>query len=121
MGQCYRVDAKFKFKNNDSTSFCEAVRKEAKERFASYNAEDYDTPYKCFQIITSKDSYESDDGVWHADFDASYSWMFVMCDIFEATLSLLADGSWVKIYPDNGKTTYRVKGGKVYERSVNYE
>lgn len=42
----------------------------------------------------------------------------VMADMFEAVSPMLKDGSYLNIYPDNGKDCYKIKDGKSINVSV---
>ena len=119
MGQCYSVYAKLNFKNDDATSFCEAVKKSVEglsdwANFGDYDDSDFDTPFGCFQIIaTKRGSFIADNGEFVSDFDASYGWEGVMQDIFNEVMQVLDNGSRVMIYPDHGWERWTVRNGKV--------
>lgn len=36
MGQCYSVEARFKFKNNDPSSFCQVIKDEIADKNGKY-------------------------------------------------------------------------------------
>lgn len=125
MGQCYLVEAKFIFKNDDPASFCK-VFKDTVERMngvtANFNLSygDMDTPYGCFNILTGGQAYLGLDiqgnehpDIWRSVFDASYGWEWVMYDVFSAILKECENGSKVKIWPDFGETTITVKDCEV--------
>ena len=126
MGQTYTVEAKFIFKNNDSESFCKVFRDEIKSRdgvtaiFLPYEEDDLKTPFGLFNILTAKNAmtaYDSNGNenpdIWVSDFDGSYGWESVLYDIFSSVLKECENGSWVKVWPDNGLTKLTVKNGKV--------
>ena len=120
MGQCYSVCANFKFKNDDSSSFCNAVKRIVNEmdgqycNFESHDDHIFETPFGCFQLIaTTRGSYISEFGLYESEFDASYSWEWVMQNIFEEVMPVLDDGSWVEIRPDSGWELWVVNNGEV--------
>ena len=107
MGQCYSVEAKFVFKNNDPTSFCNVIKEEIEKRngkkaiFGELNPNMND-PKVCFENVTHKCSLELTDGTLCTDFDGSYGWESVMYEIFMEAAKKLDNGSYVKVWPDNG-------------------
>ena len=125
MGQTYSVEAKFVFKNNDKTSFCNVFKNEVNSRngiTANFNLTKgcMDEPFGCFNILTggyADISYDekgnSYTDIWRSDFDGSYGWESVMYEVFTAVLKECEDGSYVRIWPDNGETLISVENGKV--------
>lgn len=117
MGQCYTVEANFKFKDNDPASFCQIIQREIAARNNVSAVFDLDRgnlndPFDCFKILTSKDACKYTNDIWCADFDASYGWHGVMHDVFKSAFRVLDEGSWLTIYPDNGHETISVKFGE---------
>ena len=138
MGQCYSVVAKFIFKNNDSSGFCKIIRDKLSEMdyggyhygkslayiksFMTIDGEEYNPkttnmnhPFGLFKLITDKDAFclEDENEIWSADFDASYSWESVMCEVFEEALTACESGSFVEIYPDSGYVKYSVGNDEI--------
>ena len=136
MGQCYSVVAKLIFKDNDPSRFCEIIRNKLSEMdyggfsngkslayvksFLTVAGEKYDPtftnmnhPFGLFELLTSKDAQGIGEDVWRADFDASYSWENVMCEVFEEALVECECGSFVEIYPDAGFTKYFVRENEI--------
>lgn len=109
MGQVYSVEAKFVFKNNDPTSFCEAFNRKVNAKNGSNKSND---PFECFKMLTATNAHKVGD-CWYAGFDASYGWEGIMIDFFDSMIRELEDGSYVTIYPDYGWETLTVKDGEV--------
>lgn len=119
MGQCYSVYTKLKFKDNDPSQFCKVIADEFDKRnwykeTPGLKLRDLKDPFECFKVLTFDHAEEDSFGEWSADFDASYSWESIMIDIFVKALKVLEDGSYVEIYPDNGKIRIFVKNDIVY-------
>ena len=105
MGQCYSVEGKFIFKNNDPSRFCETIREEIAKRngkTAYFDDEieklDLTKPFDCFRAVTSVDNSEEQDGVMLADFSASYGWYIVMRQIFNKALTACTSESYARIH-----------------------
>ena len=117
MGQCYSVVAQLKFKNNDSTSFCEIIKNEIDKMqndsavfdLSHWNLSD---PIDCFKILTSANACNYQ-GCFISEFGASYGWERILLDIFIQAMSVLDNGSIVYIEPDNWKHEITVENGKV--------
>lgn len=119
MGQCYTVEAKLNFKNGDPAEFCKICKDEIsaiKNAVFDLTRGDLDEPFGCFKILTAKDAWEDDRGVWLADFSGSYGWEWVMFKVFKAAAEALEEGSFIYIYPDDGVTIIRVRNGNVVVR-----
>lgn len=120
MGQTYVVNANLKFKNNDPRDFCSIIMKKATdERILTlqrhyYNLED---PFECFKMLTTDEARNKGDGIYSADFEASYSWEPVLLNYFAEVFSSGAvdDGSVVDIYPDGVRHRFEMKNGKMIE------
>jgi len=118
MGQCYTVEARLKFQDNDPASFCKVMNDEFTARNGRSARFDLtkgntDDPFGCFKILTSANANQTKDGIWFADFDGSYGWEDVLIQIFQAAAKELKDGSKIMIYPDSGSTEISVIGKKV--------
>ena len=119
MGQTYSVTAKLKFKNNDPSLFCDAIKEEIEKRNGksavfSLNGCDLDDPFGCFEAVTSKYSGKLPDGTWYSDFSGSYGWGQVMIDVFQEAAKSLANGSFITIEPwESDGTKITVDGGSV--------
>ena len=119
MGQCYTVKAKFYFKDDDPTSFCNAIKAYVhamdgdRANFGSYKESDFDTPFGCFSVICPN-AYDYGE-YYCADFDASYGWEIVLEQAFRTGLKECDDGSHVDVYPDNGMWSLNVEDGEVVE------
>lgn len=117
MGQCYTVEARLRFKNNDPSRFCEIVQNEVAaldgKAIFDLSRGDLNDPFGCFKILTSEKAGVDIDGYWYADFSGSYGWEWVMNRVFRSAAEALADGSFIKIYPDEGVDTIWVRDGKV--------
>ena len=122
MGQTYSVDAKITFKNNETKMlFCNSIKdyiKKTSEKTAIYQLEglDLDKPFDCFKAMTYP-AAEEEDGIWYADFDASYGWESVLFD----ALKFAEDGSYLYIFPDSYSVYMDKKDGKVITRTVEDE
>ena len=122
MGQCYFVEARLRFPENDpeGKGFCVRVRREIELRsgrtahFADFRG-DWNTPFGCFMNLTTSKAEESDGWMW-AEFDASYGWYSVMSEIFLEAAKHLGDGSFISIRPESGCEEITVEDGKI--RSV---
>ena len=126
MGQCYSVEAHFKFKNNNPSSFCQIIKDEIADRngksaIFDLDRGDLNDPFGCFKIMTAKDAVQSTDGTWYADFSGSYGWESVMIEIFQHAAEELDDGSVITIYPDYDSTEIAVKNGKVVTSYIESE
>lgn len=102
MGQCYTVEAKLYFKDDDPTLFCKNVKEEILKRNGTsakfdLSRGDLDDPFGCFSVLT-RDA-EKDEDLWYADFSASYGWGNVIYDIFQKAAEGLAAGSRIDIFP----------------------
>lgn len=123
MGQTYSVEAKFIFRNK--VSFCNVFKAEVNTRNGITAEFDLtrgsmDDPFGCFKILTSSyaDIGYDENGnlcpdIWCSDFDGSYGWESVMYEIFSAVLKECKDGSYVRIWPDEGETNILVENGKI--------
>lgn len=117
MGQCYDVEARFKFKNDDPSEFCKVFKKEVRKRnglSANFELGDLslNNPFDCFCGLTARDAHTIGD-CWYAAFDASYSWEMVMYEVFTELLKVLDEGSFVRIWSDSGMTEFYVKDGQI--------
>lgn len=126
MGQCYSVEAKLNFKNNDPSGFCKIIKDEIVDRHGKSAIFDLDRgdlndPFGCFKILTAKDAAKSRDGTWYADFSGSYGWESVMTEIFHEAAKELVDGSVITIYPDYDATEISVRNGKVVTSYIEME
>lgn len=120
MGQCYTVEAKLKFRNNDPAAFCEAIRSEIEKRdgksaYFYLDSYGYDlaSPFDCFRAMTASDAEIMDDGTYSAGFDASYGWEGLMIEVFSKAAWELEEGSYISIWPDFGQDLIEVRHGKV--------
>ena len=117
MGAVYAVEAKFLHRNNDPTEFCRIITEEFKNRGIIDPIDDPTDPFSCFSALCPNAEENDDTGVYISGFDASYGWEWVMCEIFERALSVLEDGSYVYIEPDNGwERFYKENGDVLYEQ-----
>lgn len=121
MGACYSVYLRAKVK--DAAGIVAATNGViASRRFAEgcFAKSDLSTPDGCMRAILTADNqpgnYTSgDEGGWpvHRNgFDASYSWDGVLHDWFAACAPHLADGSEIEVYPDSGRWSLAVSGGR---------
>lgn len=126
MGQTYSVDMKINFKNQDSQMlFCNSIKsyiKETQNKTAIYQLEglNLDNPFDCFKAMTYPGA-EEEDGIWYADFDASYGWESVLYDGLGNALKFGEDGSYLYIFPDNYSIYMDKKDGTILTRTVEDE
>lgn len=122
MGMSYDVDTKLVF--TDRNLFCEIIKNEYDERELDsyYKPNDFADPFECFKSITSGVHCEMyEDGEYSAWFDASYGWESVLLDVFTASMDAVADGSTIKIYPDNAVHVLKKVNGKVEHKFIDYD
>ena len=124
MGQCYSVEIKVRFTDEDG------AKKALKTKLARHEEEHINYNLEHFKEIGIGTDNLTDlmgifFGGWngklttnenkewrYADFDASYGWESVMMDAFEAIAPYLANGSVIKIYPDSGCDCGTIRRGK---------
>ena len=115
MGQCYSVEIKARFTDEDGAKKAlQAKLDRHEEEYVAYNL-----PHFTEELGMSTDNLHDLMGIFfggwkgklepsttdeweYADFDASYGWESVMMEAFEVIAPYLADGSVIKIYPDSG-------------------
>lgn len=126
MGQTYSVDMKIIFKNEDAKMlFCNSIKdyiEKTSEKTAIYQLEglNLDNPFDCFKAMTYPRA-EEEDGIWCADFDASYGWESVLFDGLGNALKFAEDGSYLYVFPDNYSVYMDKKDGKIITRTVEDE
>ena len=128
MGQCYSVEIKARFMDEDGAKKAlQAKLDRHEEDHVNYNLDHFTG-----ELGLSTDSLHDLMGIFFggwkgkletapapgyrdwlfADFDASYGWESLMMDAFEVIAPYLADGSVIKIYPDSGCAHGTVRKGK---------
>ena len=125
MGQCYSVNLKVRFTDEDGAKKAlQAKLDRHEEEHINYNLSHFTE-----ELGMSTDSLHDLMGIFfggwegklepsttddwkYADFDASYGWECVMMDAFEEIAPYLTDGSEVNIYPDSGCDHGTVRNGK---------
>ena len=106
MGCCYSVRCHFVYKDNDPSDFCNVIKEQREEQIklmvknSDSRIQNLDDPLNCFQILTG-DVEEYENGIWESDFDASYSWGYVLEETFTEVLKVLECGSFVEIMVDD--------------------
>lgn len=122
MGQSYSVEAKLKFKNNDPSQWCKAIKdyvqandgNSAEFNLGRFGDIDWNDPFDCFKVVTTTRAYTYED-LWCADFDASYGWAVVLLESFSRAAFGLEDGSEINIGPwESDEYIITVEGGDVY-------
>ena len=125
MGQCYSVEIKARFRDEDGAKKAlQAKLDRHEEDFVNYNLDHFtgelglstDNLHDLMGIFfggwKGKLEPSTTDDWEYADFDASYGWESLMMDAFEVIAPYLADGSVIKIYPDSGCDHGTVRNGK---------
>ena len=129
MGQCYSIQIKARFRDEDGAKKAlQAKLDRHEEDFVNYNLDHFTG-----ELGLSTDSLHDLMGIFFggwkgkletapapgyrdwlfADFDASYGWESLMMDAFEEIAPYLADGSVIEIWPDSGCDHGTVRNGKV--------
>lgn len=117
MGQCYSVTAKLRFRDSDPNLFCKIVQDEIAQLsdYATFRQDcDLTTPEGCFEVLTRNSDCEGE--VWLADFDASYGWEGIMCEVFFKAARGLANDSYINIDVWEGEGmshSIRIEDGRV--------
>lgn len=126
MGQCYSVEIKARFRDE------EGAKKALQAKLGRHEEEhvNYSLDHFTGELGLSTDNLHDLMGIFfggwkgkletcpgdkdwvYADFDASYGWESLMMDAFEKIAPYLADGSVIKIYPDSGCDHGTVRNGK---------
>ena len=125
MGQCYSVEIKARFRDEDSAKKAlQAKLDRHEEEHVNYSLDHFtgelglstDNLHDLMGIFfggwKGKLEPSTTDDWEYADFDASYGWESLMMDAFEVIAPYLADGSVIKIYPDSGCDHGTVRNGK---------
>lgn len=125
MGQCYSVELKVRFTDEDGAKKAlQAKLDRHEEEHVCYNLDHFtgelglstDNLHDLMGIFfggwKGKLEPSTTDDWEYADFDASYGWERVMMDAFEEIAPYLADGSVIEIYPDSGCDHGTVRNGK---------
>ena len=125
MGQCYSVDLRVRFRDEDGAKKAlQAKLDRHEEDRVCYNLDHFtgelglstDNLHDLMGIFfggwKGKLEPSTTDDWQYADFDASYGWEGVMMDAFEEIAPYLADGSVIKIYPDSGCDHGIISNGK---------
>lgn len=126
MGQCYSVELKVRFTDEDGAKRALQAKLDRHEaERVNYNLDHFkgelglstDNLHDLMGIFFGgwKGRLETApaDKTWeYADFDASYGWESIMMEAFEVIAPYLADGSVIKIYPDSGCDHGTVRNGK---------
>ena len=117
MGQCYTVEARLNFKNNDPSAFCTCIANEITARngvsaIFDLSRGKLDDPFGCFKILTAVNADQDPNGIYYADFSASYGWESVMFEIFKEAILTLDDDSFIHIFPDSGSYYLSIQNGK---------
>jgi hypothetical protein len=125
MGQCYSIEIKARFRDEDGAKKAlQAKLDRHEEEHVAYNL-----PHFTEELGMSTDNLHDLMGIFfggwkgklepsttddweYADFDASYGWESLMMDAFETIAPYLADGSEIKIWPDSGCDHGTVRNGK---------
>ena len=126
MGQCYSVEIKARFRDEDGAKKAlQAKLDRHEEDHVNYNLDHFTG-----ELGLSTDNLHDLMGIFfggwggkltpcpepdeweYADFDASYGWESLMMDAFEEIAPYLADGSEIKIWPDSGYDHGTVRNGK---------
>lgn len=113
MGQCYSIYANMKTKDEAEVVRLARGFVEESSGYAHYSNADFADLAGMMENFFTKDVSKSHDGVYSADFDASYGWESIMQDMFKAIAPALEDGSYLEIWPDHGKDYLEVRDGKV--------
>lgn len=111
MGQLYSAYIHMKFCDDTGEKFCKSIRESINQYqsdgSARFNLEGLNLikPLDCFLAVTSTACYgliHDDDcfPVWYSDFDATYGWESVMCEIFGKAARFLGDGGYIDISVD---------------------
>ena len=129
MGQCYSVQIKAVFRDEDGAKKAlQAKLDRHEEDHVNYNLDHFTG-----ELGLSTDNLHDLMGIFFggwkgkletapapgyrdwlfADFDASYGWESLMMDAFEVIAPYLADGSVIEIWPDSGCDHGTVRNGKV--------
>lgn len=124
MGQCYSVEIKVRFTDEEGAkkALQEKLARHEEERI-NYNLEHFkeigigtdnlpDLMGIFFGGWNGKLTPIENDEWCYADFDSSYGWEGVMMDAFEEIAPYLTNGSVIKIYPDSGCDYGTIRGGK---------
>lgn len=125
MGQCYSVNLRVRFRDEDGAKKAlQAKLDRHEEDHVNYNLDHFtgelglstDNLHDLMGIFfggwKGKLEPSTTDDWEYADFDASYGWEGVMINAFEEIAPYLADGSVIKIYPDSGCDHGTVRNGK---------
>ena len=124
MGQCYSVEIKVKFTDEDGAKKAlQAKLDRHEEERINYNLDHFkelgittDNLHDLLGIFfggwEGKLDKSTTDEWEYADFDACYGWEIVMMDAFEDIAPYLTDDSVIKIYPDSGCDHGVVRNGK---------
>lgn len=111
MGQTYSAYIHMKFCDGTGEKFCKSIREDINQYqskdLARFNLDGLNLikPLDCFLAVTCKENYgtvRDDDGneCWYSDFDATYGWELVMCEIFEKAARYLDNGGYISICVD---------------------
>lgn len=115
MSQVYSIEAKWKYE--DESIVVDAVKRYVRATMDRFNygrdfeigqVKDIDSVMRLFFTnVVEKDS----DGVYTADFNASYGWEDVMINMFHNVAPVLQNGSYLHIWPDCDEVILEVDHG----------
>ena len=111
MGQMYSVYIRMKFCDGTGEKFCKSIREDINryqsDGYARFNLDGLNLlkPLDCFLAVTCNEHYgtiydNDDNQIWYSDFDGTYGWESVMCEIFEKAARFLDNGGYIDISVD---------------------
>ena len=114
MGACYDVELKLKPKDeNQLKQMMNEFINESEHIIFDLENKDRNNLEDLVKIFITDRGFYFDGKVYSTSFDACYGWEAVMTDSFEYYSKALKDGSYIKIWPDNGCEKLTVRNGEV--------
>ena len=116
MGQSYDVTYSLKIK--DRQKLIDAVNAyidETNEKRIRWSLDDRDRNNltDLMKIVITDRGFMQTEDEFYSCFDATYSWEWVMMEVFEVMSPYLEDGSSLEIYPDYGRDLLVIENDEV--------
>ena len=110
MGQTYLVELELKIKDRQK------VEEKLSYLVRKYTGRDRELDLdRAIKFFLTDSVAKTDEGSYNSAFDGSYGWNGLLDEMFKEIAKWLDNGSYIRVWPDNGNWVDQIVGDKLVE------